>query len=44
MGDMCLQGEVARMGDECLVAEKEALGEAAGLRGLVFLPSSNLRL
>ena len=47
-GELCLygelgrRGELARMGDECLVAEK-ALGEVAGLRGLVFLLSSNLR-
>ena len=47
-GELCLygllgrRGELARIGDECLVAEK-ALGLVAGLSGLVFLLSSSLR-
>ena len=43
IGELGRRGELARIGDECLVAEK-ALGEVAGLRGLVFRLSSNLRL
>ena len=48
MGEVCLygelgrRGELARMGEACLVAEKH-LGLVAGLNGLVFLLSSNLR-
>ena len=42
-GEECLYGELARIGEACLVAEY-ALGLETGRSGLVFLPSNRVRL